>query len=168
MRTISIYVDKRQARANAWVLTVISSFIILGPISLFFFDKIEWDGIPFTYSLSGVFVLWMYGSLIGWTVKLFRLSRFSEPLIKLQPDGIQDNWSTPLRSINWKDIKFSEWRGAGYCRVFKVSMKRTTLLAKVKSLFCLNEIEFPEQYLSVPAEEIAQYMLDNAPQHILR
>lgn len=168
MNAVSIYVDKRQARASAWGLTIILSFIILGPIVLLIFDKIEWDGGPVIYSLFGVLFSWIYGSLIGWTVKLFRLSRFFGPIIKLRPDGIQDNWSTPFRSLNWNDIKFTEWRYSGFVRVFRVSMKQTSLLAKVKSLFGLNEIEFPEQYLLVSAEEIAKFMLENAPNDILR
>jgi hypothetical protein len=168
MSTLPINVNQRESLSSAWLLAIITAGLILAPLILAVRGDVVWDLGPVTGLLATALFCWLYGSLIGWTHKLFRLGQFSGSLIELKPHGFQDNWSNPSRHIDWEDVQFSEWRPVVGSRVFRIAMKRRSWLANAKSFFGLNEIEFPEQYLSVPAHEIAQFMLDHVPVKILR
>ena len=168
MASLIVHVDNKCARIHALFFAIILAAFILVPVVLAVLGRIEWDAGPGLALIALLMFGWIYGFLIGWTLRLFRLSRFTGPLLEFGQGGFQDNWSQMPRYISWNDIEFSEWRSAGFTRSFRVILKRRSTPERLLSIFGLSEIDFPRQYLTVPDHKIAQFMLENAPESILR
>lgn len=168
MQKLAITVDMKEARANAWIMGVITIGLIVVPTILMILGKVVWDGdylfIPFALLLFG----WLYGTLIWQTLKLTRLSKFSGTLLEISSAGLQVNWFKPGKFVKWDEIQYLEWRDAKFTRTFNVTMKQRSLLWRIKSFFGFRTIDFPEQYLLPSAREISQFLLEHVPSELLR
>ena len=167
MSKLQISVNQREARGNAWFMTILITFLASGLVYVALTTKFVSGGLVVDLFLVAL-IVWIFLSLVFSTHRLFRLSRFEGTLLEITPEGLTDFWTDPARFIPWEDVKYTEWRNVKYTVVFRIVMKQQSFSTSLRSIFGLPGLEFPKQYLSPPANEIAQFMLDNVPNEILR
>lgn len=167
MATLTVEVDRRQAAVGAWVLGGITSALFGGILLLAAFAQVDW-GRPLTWVVGGLVFGWLFVTLVSLSWQLVRLSRFRGPLIVITSEGMVDHWGRRPQMLRWRDIRSCDWHHAGYTRSFRVVPKRRSAADVVGGIFGSLRLRYPERYLSVPADEISQFMTDHAPADVLR
>ncbi len=136
--------------------------LLSGILFLAIFGRVEEAG-PLAWIVLGLVLGWLFVALVNISWQLVRLSRFRGPLIVITPEGLEDHWGKRPRMLRWRDIRSCGWRNAAYSRAFRVVPKRRSVAYVVGRIFGSLRLRYPERYLSVPAEEISQFMTDHAP-----
>lgn len=167
MTTLAIEVNRRQALVGAWVLGGMTAGLFGGVLLLAVFGRVDESG-PLAWGVLGLVLGWLFVTLVNVSWQLGRLSRFRGPLIVVTPEGLVDHWETRPRMLRWRDIRSCGWRNAAYSRSFRVVPKRRSVADVVGGIFGSFRLRYPERYLSVPADEITQFVAAHAPAKVLR
>lgn len=167
MATLEISIDRKNAKQGAWVIGGILFVMVVGALWLVVTDSIEWGG-PTSWLIGGVVFGWLFGGLFAMTARLFNLSTFEGVALTLTPNGVFDQWSSPNRFLAWDEISYVDWKDVGVTLVLRIVPTERSFTSRVRTLFGVPELEFPQQYLTTSPSIIAQYFLDQAPQEKVR
>ena len=165
--TLAIEVNPRQAMIGASVLGAITSVLYGWILLLALYGRFEGGG-PLAWTLGGLVLGWLFVTLINSSWQLVRLSRSRGPILVITPKGLEDHWRKRPRMLRWRDIQYCGWRNAAYARSFRVVPKRRSFADVLGGFFGSLRLRYPERYLSVPADEISQFLTDHAPTEVLR
>ena len=167
MKSLSITVNKKVAKDNTLFSAGLTAVLATGVAYIIFNGSIAsegWLGILLGFGLC----TWIFGFLMAWVFRLYRLSKFDDPILTITETGIIDHWQTPPKSITWDKIEYSGWKTNYGARSLKIVPIQKSPDRYIRSIFSIPLLEWPAQYFLTPAEEIAQFMLDHAPEGILQ
>jgi hypothetical protein len=167
MEKLELRVDRGQASGNAAVFGSITILLIAGMIYLVFTNSFADEG-PLGWLSFGILSTWIFAFLIGWTLRLIRLSRFEGPLLQITDKGIVDFWTNPPHALSWDGIEYTEWKNANLAPVIAFIPKTKSGVYRLRSLIGLPQLQYRSIYLDAPNEEIAQFVMNNAPRHLVR
>jgi len=170
MKTLVIEANRKNAKGGALVIGTITLFLFCGGLIITFTQNVDWGG-PFTWFLSTLIFGWMFATLININIWLWQLSQFHGPLITLSSHGVIDHFADG-KYLNWDEIKYVNWEDTSNSGVsilvFKIVPKKRSINYRLLSVFGRMRLHYPVQYLSIPAQEISQFMLDEVPSNILK
>ena len=133
-------------------------------------QDVDWGG-PLTWFFSAIVFGWLFLVLVSVSFWLFQLSRFEGPLITIGTEGITDHFNND-DFLEWGEICLIDWKRAYHKGVgvvlFRVIPNKRSIKYTMLSLFGRGRLQYPEQYLSVQASEITQFILKAAPAGILK
>lgn len=150
------------------MIGLITALFAFGGAYLIFFDKFKDDQPIWAWLLFGGVMGWLYASLFGSTLRLWRLRSFDGPILKITDQGIVDYWSHPNCVLNWSDIEYTKWKTPHIFPVLVFVPKSKSLSYRLRSLIGLTLFEYPSTYLTLHEADIAQFVLDHAPENVLR
>ena len=106
MQRLAIPVNHKAAKGNAWFLAGLTTLLASGSGYIIFSGSIADEGWFGTLLGLGL-CTWLFGFLIAWVLRLFRLSAFEGPLLTITETGIIDHWQKEARSLAWNEIEYS-------------------------------------------------------------
>jgi len=167
MATLRLRVNRSQAVGNAAVIGTITVFLIAGVIYLVFSNSFADEG-PLGWLFLGILSTWIFAFLIGWTLRLIRLSRFEGPLLQITDKGIVDFWTNPPNTLSWDEIEYTAWKNLNIAPVIMFIPKTKSGVYRLRLLIGLPQLQYRSVYLDAPNEEIAAFVMNNAPKHLVR
>lgn len=167
MATLDLKVDRAQASGNAFFSLVLTTALGGGLICLFWSGSFA-DESPFGWVLFFIPVAWIFTFLISWTLRLMRLRKFEGPLLRITESGIVDFWTTPHRELLWNEIEYTEWKNPNLAPVLAFIPKAKNTVYLIRSIIGIPSYQYRSIYLDTPKEEIARFVIEHAPDEILR
>lgn len=162
---LNIDVHKKGVNGGFYTMLIITSFFIVAPILITVFDK--WapgsvGGLIVGFPIFG----YIYAFLVAFTFKLYKLKNFIGPIMTLTSDGIIDHFNDGEKLL-WQDIKVIKIIDAGISQKLIITPIKLHFRQKLLCILGIKPLEYMAQYLGTSIVEIAQYMLDHAPEEIL-
>ena len=167
MTTMDLKVDRAQASGNAFLFLALTTALGGGLIYIFSSGRVEAES-HLDWVLFLFIVAWIFAFLVAWTLRLFRLRKFEGTLLRITETGIVDFWTSPHRALSWDEIEYSEWKNPNLAPVLAFVPKTKGTVYLLRRIIGIPHYQYRSVYLDAPNDEIAQFLIENAPHEILR
>ena len=165
MTTLVIQANTKSAHGSAIIMGSLFLILLIGGLTVALTQDVDWGG-PITWFFASLVFGWLFMSFAITSLWLYKLSNFQGPLITINNKGVVHHLDNH-NFITWEQIKHIEWNTVNHKGVsatsFRVILLKRNLKHLLLNLFGWPNLSYVEQYLSLPAAEIDEFLLDNAP-----
>lgn len=167
MAVLDLKVNRAQASGNALVVSSLTVILGTGIIYLLWAGMFADEGVVGWLLFIG-FVTWMFTFLTGWTLRLVRLRSHKGPFLRITDQGIVDFSVNPNHVLVWNEIEYAEWKNPSLAPVLAFVPKVKSVTYRLRLFLGIPSFQYRSAYLDAPNEEIAQFLIEHAPQELLR